>query len=407
MDVFELAKSVNIVEVIGGFISLQGPKQGHYLGLCPFHNDTKLGSFKVTPAKGLYKCFSCGMSGDSIDFVASFMNCGKYDAAVTICEMHGLITPEQASTLRSNHGAEVTPVKIVVEKKQNLILSPKRTPEELDMVYRAFMNAADHKLNEEFINILVNQRHLDESDLKRYFVWPQQRSDRFWREFRKNLKELSSVESPEKQDELLLGVPGFYRTNRGNIAFSSRKKACLGIPSWDRNGLLSGFQTRVMEPIEAGEARYTSMASGYADGSKGAHGNTLGCSCGYVEDIEYPHKSWCKALAITEGHFKTIALAKMGFLVVNMHGISNWRNAGDVALELSKKYDVSRFVLVYDCEDNIAVEKSKRSLATKLKSSSKLPVDIATWDQQYGKGVDDVVNNGFRSQIHRIPANFF
>lgn len=38
-------------------------------GLCPFHQDTKTGSFRVNLDTGAYKCFSCGASGgDVIDF---------------------------------------------------------------------------------------------------------------------------------------------------------------------------------------------------------------------------------------------------------------------------------------------------------------------------------------------------
>jgi DNA primase len=53
--------------VVGDFVGLKR-KGGYYLGLCPFHNE-KTPSFTVTPAKGIYKCFGCGASGDSVKFV--------------------------------------------------------------------------------------------------------------------------------------------------------------------------------------------------------------------------------------------------------------------------------------------------------------------------------------------------
>ena len=31
----------------------------HLEGICPFHNDKRRGSFKVTPGKGRWKCFAC------------------------------------------------------------------------------------------------------------------------------------------------------------------------------------------------------------------------------------------------------------------------------------------------------------------------------------------------------------
>ena len=39
-------------------------------GLCPFHSDTKAGSFRVNLATGGFKCFACGIAGsDVIAFV--------------------------------------------------------------------------------------------------------------------------------------------------------------------------------------------------------------------------------------------------------------------------------------------------------------------------------------------------
>lgn len=33
-------------------------------GLCPFHHDTRLGSFFVNDGKAIYKCFACGAQGE-------------------------------------------------------------------------------------------------------------------------------------------------------------------------------------------------------------------------------------------------------------------------------------------------------------------------------------------------------
>jgi len=35
-------------------------------GLCPFHGDTKPGSFVVNRESGAFKCFSCGTNGGDI-----------------------------------------------------------------------------------------------------------------------------------------------------------------------------------------------------------------------------------------------------------------------------------------------------------------------------------------------------
>ncbi|WP_437921145.1 DNA primase [Sphingobacterium sp. LRF_L2] len=59
--------TVRIEEVVGDFVELK--KRGTSLiGNCPFHNE-KTPSFHVSVAKGIYKCFGCGVGGDSLKFV--------------------------------------------------------------------------------------------------------------------------------------------------------------------------------------------------------------------------------------------------------------------------------------------------------------------------------------------------
>ena len=60
----------DIVEVVGRYVDLK--KQGsEYAACCPFHSE-RSPSFKVNAAKGIYKCFGCGVHGDAIDFVMAY-----------------------------------------------------------------------------------------------------------------------------------------------------------------------------------------------------------------------------------------------------------------------------------------------------------------------------------------------
>lgn len=59
--------AADIYEVVSDFVALK--KRGvNYVGCCPFHNE-KTGSFTVSPAKGIYKCFGCGKGGNSVNFI--------------------------------------------------------------------------------------------------------------------------------------------------------------------------------------------------------------------------------------------------------------------------------------------------------------------------------------------------
>lgn len=66
-DIDNVKAHASIVTVIQEHVKLK--KQGAgYIGLCPFHNE-KTGSFNVSPAKQIYKCFGCGKSGDVVQFL--------------------------------------------------------------------------------------------------------------------------------------------------------------------------------------------------------------------------------------------------------------------------------------------------------------------------------------------------
>ena len=60
-------REVGITDVLKPYVNLR--RSGDSLiGSCPFHTDRKP-SFSVSPAKGLYHCFSCQRGGDGINFI--------------------------------------------------------------------------------------------------------------------------------------------------------------------------------------------------------------------------------------------------------------------------------------------------------------------------------------------------
>ncbi len=81
-----------IDEVVGEYLQLRSAGGGSLKGLCPFH-DEKTPSFNVTPARGLWYCFSCADGGDVIKFVERIDN---------------LTFPEAVERLAARAGIELT-----------------------------------------------------------------------------------------------------------------------------------------------------------------------------------------------------------------------------------------------------------------------------------------------------------
>ena len=93
--------AANIVDVISEYVTLR--KAGtSYKGLCPFHDD-RTPSFSVSPAKGVYKCFSCGEAGNVVNFIM------KHDQ---------MTYPEALKVLAKKYGIEVQERELTTEEKQ-------------------------------------------------------------------------------------------------------------------------------------------------------------------------------------------------------------------------------------------------------------------------------------------------
>ncbi len=67
--VSQIKTQVPIQELISEFISVK--KSGkNYIAICPFHSDHHP-SLQISPQKGIFKCFACGVGGDLITFYCS------------------------------------------------------------------------------------------------------------------------------------------------------------------------------------------------------------------------------------------------------------------------------------------------------------------------------------------------
>jgi len=78
-----------IAEVVGEYLQLRSAGGGSLKGLCPFHEE-KTPSFNVTPARGLWYCFSCAEGGDVIAFVRKIDNLGFTEAVERLAARAGI-----------------------------------------------------------------------------------------------------------------------------------------------------------------------------------------------------------------------------------------------------------------------------------------------------------------------------
>ncbi len=95
--------AADIVRVIGEHVALK-PKGREYIGLCPFHDDHSP-SMNVVPAKGIYKCFSCGAGGDVFTFVQQFHKMEFREALEYLAERFGVkLAPQKSFAFGAGSG---------------------------------------------------------------------------------------------------------------------------------------------------------------------------------------------------------------------------------------------------------------------------------------------------------------
>lgn len=102
---------VDIVDVVGDFVSLK-KKGGNWWALSPFTNE-KTPSFSVSPAKGIFKCFSSGKGGDAITFVMEVEKLSYPEALRYLAQKYNIEIDE---------GEEPTPEEIAQQNERESLL---------------------------------------------------------------------------------------------------------------------------------------------------------------------------------------------------------------------------------------------------------------------------------------------
>lgn len=108
-----------IDEVINDFVALK--KRGvNFLGHCPFHNE-KTPSFTVSPAKGIYKCFGCGVSGNAVNFVMEHEQMSYPEALKYLAKKYNITVEEKEISADE---------KLKLDKRESLFLVSKFAKEQ-------------------------------------------------------------------------------------------------------------------------------------------------------------------------------------------------------------------------------------------------------------------------------------
>ena len=96
----EIRSKVDIVDIIGERIPLVS-KGKNFFGVCPFHEDTNP-SMSVSREKQIYRCFSCGASGNVFTFLMNYEHMNFKEVLKYLGDKVGVNT-SFISTIKTNN----------------------------------------------------------------------------------------------------------------------------------------------------------------------------------------------------------------------------------------------------------------------------------------------------------------
>lgn len=95
----EIREKIDIVDLIGEYVPLV-QKGRNFFGVCPFHNDTNP-SMSVSREKQIYKCFSCGASGNVFTFVRDYEHMDMKDVVEFLASKVGITISNHSITRKT------------------------------------------------------------------------------------------------------------------------------------------------------------------------------------------------------------------------------------------------------------------------------------------------------------------
>ncbi|MGA1862330.1 DNA primase [Deferribacter thermophilus] len=118
-----LLENINIVDLVSEYVELKKTGKNHR-GLCPFHSE-KTPSFYVSEEKGVFHCFGCGASGNSISFVMKYFGYDFLDAVSFLSEKYGITININSVATKSSFNLYELHHELMIFSKSNLLIKKK------------------------------------------------------------------------------------------------------------------------------------------------------------------------------------------------------------------------------------------------------------------------------------------
>ncbi len=343
----------DIVDVVGEHVVLK-KKGKEFVGICPFHDDTKP-SMTVSPVKQFYYCFSCGAGGNSIKFLMEFQRQSFGEVVLDLARKYQL-------PIETIDGPQQERLKQQLSRREQLYRV-------LSLASGWFRSRLHSSEGLQALNYLIKKRKLIESNLNNF--------------------ELGY--SPDKWDGLLE-----YLRKVENISVDLIEAAGLIVARKGGDGFYDRFRNRLMVPIHDRQGRVIAFGGRSLDGAEPKYlnspeteifdkGKTL---FGLDKADKYIRKE--DRAVVVEGYFDVIALHSAGIQNV-VASLGTALNNQQIT-QLCRCTDRKRIVLNFDA-DNAGIRAANRAIGEVEQLAMQGQVELRVLHLPFCKDPDEFLQN--------------
>tara|TARA_Y100001968_G_scaffold3388_1_gene2883 strand:+ start:4083 stop:6119 length:2037 start_codon:yes stop_codon:yes gene_type:complete len=347
----------DIVDVISEHIVLKR-KGKEYVGICPFHDDTKP-SMTVSPSKQFYYCFSCGAGGNAIKFLMDFSSRNFSDVVLELAKKSNinvdLLDESQKDTykIKLNYRDQLFKVLLLSKDWFKKELNSDMGKEALDYLksIRSISNEAINKFELGFSpnkwNSLTNYLHLEQGI---------------------------------PLDLIVNSGMGVYKKNNSGIYDRFRNR--LMIPIFDRQNRVIGFGGR---SLDGSEPKYlNSPETEIFEKGKQLFGFDKAVSSIRKKD----------RAVVVEGYFDVIALQSLG-IDNSVASLGTALNKYQIS-QICRCTESKKVILNFD-SDNAGKSAAKRAISELESLAIQNQIDLRILNLPSGKDPDEYLKQNSAS----------
>ena len=343
-----------------------------------------------------FKCWSCGASGDGITLYSKIHNVEFKEAVEGLAEKFGYQEDAKVQVAKVQE-KEVKKVEIKKEPKKEL------TEDKIELYHNVYATLAQVCGITPADAAYVRNRGVKENKMKDFFSLRNVNDVKIGQLIMICAKEYSySVED-------IASVPGFMiRANKLKLV----PLYGLGLKARNAQGKIIGIQVRT----QFEDTKYLWLSSEKQGGT----------SCGTPVSVDYPKnvvdsekmtskeliENSASTIFIGEGKFKNIAInQEFNSIAIGLAGVNNWRGRVKQELDyIDNIRPIRNIMIAFDadmCFNFIIGEQFIKMMEEELSEYSNRNVRVATWDIRYGKGIDDMIESGFRKKLKSVSYDEF